>query len=736
MSSLHFRTCPLCEATCALEIEVKDDGAIGRIRGDRDDPWSKGYICPKGSTLKQLHEDPDRVRTPMVRGDDGELHPCTWDEAFAEVERRLVPIIEEHGRDAVAIYVGNPTVHNLSGVLYVRSLIKALGTKNMYSASTVDQRPKELSTGLMFGTPIAFAVPDLDRTDYLLILGANPWASNGSLATAPDWPGRLKGIQERGGRVVVVDPKRTKTAEEADEHVAIRPGTDAFLLMAMVNVLFDEGLVDLGDAASYVDDGDVETVRSLCAGFTPEAVSGACGIDAAVIRRLTREVAAAPSAAVYGRVGTCTQEFGTLCSWLVDVVNTLTGNLDRPGGVMFSNPAHGSGNTRGEPRVGRALRLVCHASRVRALPETLGELPVVCLAEEIDTPGEGQVRALVTVAGNPVLSTPNGGRLDAAMERLDLVVCVDPYLNETTRHADVLLPPPTALQRSHYDVAFWSFSMRNYAKYSAPILPMDDGQLEEWKILAKLALIAQGMGADADPAVVDDLMVDTMARQAGGFDVSSLAPRVGPERILDFMLRTGPYALTLDELMTHEHGLDLGALEPRLPDALRTPSGNVELAPQPIVDDVPRLRAALDRSTNGGFVLIGRRHLRSNNSWMHNVNVLVKGKPQCTLQVNPADAERVGIADGGSAKVSSRVGAVVADVEVTDAVMPGVVSLPHGWGHDAPGVQMSIASNHAGVNSNLLADEELVDVISGNAVLNGIPVELAPVRDAAPVPAS
>jgi anaerobic selenocysteine-containing dehydrogenase len=524
--------------------------------------------------------------------------------------------------------------------------------------------------------------------------------------------------------VVVVDPKRTKTAEEADEHIPIRPGTDAFLLMAMVNVLFDEGLVDLGDAASYVD--AVEEVRALCADFTPEAVAAGCGIDASVIRRLTREVAAAPSAAVYGRVGTCTQEFGTLCSWLIDVVNTLTGNLDRPGGVMFSKPAHGSGNTRGEPRVGRALRLGRHNSRVRGLPETLGELPVVCLAEEIDTAGPGQVRALFTVAGNPVLSTPNGGRLDTAMDTLDLVVCVDPYLNETTRHAHVVLPPPSALQRSHYDLAFWSFSMRNYAKYSAPVLPLEDGQLEEWKILAKLALIAQGMGADADVAVVDDLMLDALVRSAGGFDVSVLAPRVGPERILDFMLRTGPYALTLDELMAHEHGLDLGALEPRLPDALRTPSGNVDLAPQPMVDDVPRLRAALSRHTNGGFVLIGRRHLRSNNSWMHNVNVLVKGKPQCTLQVNPDDAARVGLSDGGSAKVSSRVGAVVADVEITDAVMPGVVSLPHGWGHDLPGVQMSIASKHAGVNFNLLADDESFDVISGNAVLNGIPVEVVP----------
>jgi anaerobic selenocysteine-containing dehydrogenase len=720
----HFRTCPLCEATCALEIDIKDDGSIGRIRGDREDPWSQGYICPKGSTLKQLHEDPDRVRTPMVRGADGELHPATWDEAFAEVERRLVPIIEEHGRDAVAMYVGNPTVHNLSGLLYFKPLAKAIGTKNVYSASTVDQRPKEISTGLMFGTPIAFAVPDLDRTDYLLILGANPWASNGSLATAPDWPGRLKGIQERGGRVVVVDPNRTKTAEEADEHIAIRPGADAHLLMAMVHVLFDEDLVDLGGASEYVDGLDV--VRDLAAAFTPEAVAGVCSIDADTIRRLARELAAAPTAAVYGRVGTCTQEFGTLCSWLVDVLNTLTGNLDRPGGVMFSKPAAGSGNTRGETRVGRAIKLGRHQSRVRSLPETFGELPVVCLAEEIDTPGEGQVRALFTVAGNPVLSTPNGARLDAAMDTLDLVVCVDPYINETTRHADVLLPPPSPMQRSHYDIGFWSFSMRNYAKYSAAILPLEDGQLEEWKILAKLALIAQGMGAGADASVADDLMVQTLARQAGGFDVSLLEPRVGPERLLDLMLRTGPYELTLDELIQHTHGLDLGALEPRLPDALRTPSGNVELAPEPIVEDVPRLRAALDRGTNGGFVLIGRRHLRSNNSWMHNVNVLVKGKERCTLQVHPDDAARVGVSDGGSAKVSSRTGTVLAPVEVTDAMMPGVVCLPHGWGHDLPGVQMSVAVNHAGVNSNLLADEELFDQLSGNAVFNGIPVEVAP----------
>jgi anaerobic selenocysteine-containing dehydrogenase len=723
----HFRTCPLCEATCGLEIEIGDDGSIGRIRGDREDPFSHGFICPKGSTLKQLHEDPDRLRAPLVRGDDGALHPVTWDAAFAEIERRLVPIMEEHGRDAVAVYLGNPNVHNLAGTTYIRPLIRALGTTNVYSASTVDQRPKEISSGLLFGTMISWPVPDLDRTSYLLMLGANPFESNGSLATAPDWPGRLRAIKERGGRFVVVDPKRTKTADEASEHVPIRPGTDAQFLMAMVQVLFAEGLVDLGAAGTYVN--GVADVERAARDFSPDAVGPLCGIDPETIRRLARELAAAPAAAVYGRIGTCTQEFGTLASWLVDVLNVLTGNLDRPGGAMFAKPAAGGGNTHGAPRYGKGVRLGRRHSRVRGLPESYGEFPVVCLAEEIDTPGDGQVRALVTIAGNPALSTPNGGRLQQAMASLDFMVSVDPYLNETTRHADVVLPPPSALQRSHYDLAFWQFSLRNYANYSAPVLPLGDGDMEEWKILAKLALIAQGMGAEADPAVADDLVIRTMAQQAGRDPdevVAELAPRVGPERMLDFMLRTGPYELTLDELVEHPHGVDLGALEPRLPDMLRTPSGMVELAPEPLVADVERLRASLSRAANGGFVLIGRRQLRSNNSWMHNVNVLMKGKARCTLQVSPADADRLGLDDGGSAKVASRVGVVVAPVEITDTLMPGVVSLPHGFGHDLPGVQMEVARAHAGVNSNILADEALFDILSGNAVLNGIPVEVAP----------
>ena len=733
-----FRTCPLCEATCGLELTLRD-GAVTRIRGDSHDVFSHGFICPKGTTLGHLHDDPDRLRGPMVRRDGG-LQAATWEEAFAEVARRLPPIIEGHGRDAVAVYIGNPSVHNLSGMLYSRPLLRALGTRNVFSASTVDQRPKEISSALMFGTMVTHAVPDLDRTSYLLLLGANPFESNGSLATAPDWPGRLRGIRGRGGRVVVVDPKRTRTAAHASEHVPIRPGTDAQFLMATVHTLFAEGLVDLGDGVRDLVAG-VDVVEGLARDFAPEAVAPLCGIDAATIRRLARALAAAPGAAVYGRTGTCTQEFGTVTSWLVDVLNVLTGNLDRPGGAMFAKPAAGAPNTLGGPRYGRETRIGRWRSRVRGLPESFGELPVACLAEEIETPGERQVRALITIAGNPALSAPNSGRLQRTLGSLELMVCVDFYVNETTRHADVLLPPPSPLARGHYDLAFYLFAMRNVANYSPPVFPPEPGQLDEWQILSKLALIAQGLGADADPALVDDAAVRALVGHAvvdphspfhgrSTDDVlAELAPRTGPERTLDFMLRAGPYQLRLDTLLESPHGVDLGPLQPRLPEVLRTPSGMIELAPEPLVADVARLRASLARAHDedeGGLVLIGRRHLRSNNSWMHNVGTLVKGKARCTLQVNPADAARIGLDDAGAARVSSRTGTLVAPVELTDAVAPGVVSLPHGWGHDLEGVAMAVAQAHPGVNSNLLADDELYDELSGNAVLNGIPVKVAP----------
>ena len=749
MARTAFRTCPLCEAGCGLEVTLRD-GADGeevvRIRGDRDDVFSHGYVCPKGSTLKQLHEDPDRLRRPLVRR-DGVHVEVSWDEAFEEIERRLLPVLDRHGRDACAAYIGNPTAHNLAGLLYGKAVLRALGSTNVFSASTVDQRPKEISAALMFGGGLTIPVPDVDRTDFLLMLGANPFASNGSLATAPDWPGRLEALVERGGTLVVVDPRRTRTAEMASDWVAIRPGSDAYLLMALVQVLVADDLVDLGACADLVT-GVVE-VADLCAPFTPEAVAAATGLDPDRIRRLAHDLAAAPAACVYGRIGTTTAEFGTLTSWLVDVLNVLTGNLDRPGGAMFTRAAAGASNTRGTPRVGRAVQLHRRRSRVRGLPETMGELPVVALAEEIDTPGEGQVRALLTIAGNPVLSTPNAGRLDAALAGLECMVSVDIYLNETTRHADVILPVPSALQKSHYDVALLQLALRNVANYSEAILPLDPGQPSEWEVMARLALVLQGAGAGADPALVDDLMADALVRGAVADETSpvhgrdpdellaALAPRRGPERLLDLMLRTGPYGdgfgarpdgLSLDLLVDHPHGIDLGALEPRLPDVLRTPDGMIDLAPEVLVADVARLQAGLDGRRDHRFVLIGRRHLRSNNSWMHNVRVLVKGKPRCTLQLHPDDAEELGLHPGDPAVVRSRVGEVVIPVEVTDAIRPGVVSIPHGWGHDRPGARLSVAREHAGVNSNLLADEELFDPVSGNAVLNGIPVDVAAAR--------
>ena len=727
-----FRTCPLCEAGCGLEITLRPAASgvgeeVARIRGDRDDVYSKGFICPKGSTLKQLHEDPDRRRRPLVRR-EGELVEASWEEAWAAVDAGLRSVIDTHGRDAVAVYLGNPNAHNIGSLIYSSALLKALGTTSVYSASTVDQRPKEVSAGLMFGG-FTIPVPDVDRTDFLLCLGANPFASNGSLATAPDWPGRLEAIIARGGEVVVVDPRRTRTAEAATQWLPIRPGTDALLLAALVVTIVEEGLAAPGRlAAEGLLAGYDDAVAAL-AGLTPEAVAGVTGIDAETTRDLARRLAAAPSAAVYGRMGTTTQQFGTLASWLVDVLNIVTGNLDRPGGAMFAKAAAGQANTRGTPGSGRGVRINRRQSRVRGLPETLGEFPVAALAEELDTPGDGQIQALITIAGNPVLSTPNGARLDAALANVGFMVSVDIYVNETTRHADVILPVPSPLQKPHYDLALLQLAIRNVANWSEPVLPLDDEQPDEWEVLAKLAAIGAGLGPDTEPTAIDDVVYATISQGSPPEVTDAVAEtgRRGPARLIDHMLRVGPYGLTLDDLLANPHGIDLGALEPRLPEALRTPSGQVEMAPEPIVADVARLRAALadtpDR--NGEFLLIGRRHLRSNNSWMHNIGVLVKGRPRCTVLVHPDDAARLGLAEGDPAVITSRVGSVVAPVELTDGIVPGVVSLPHGWGHGAEGTRLRVASEHAGVNANVLTDERDIDAVSGNAVLNGIPVELA-----------
>ena len=738
--TVHYRTCPFCEATCGLEVTLAEDRVVS-VRGDSADVFSRGFLCPKSQGLKQLNEDPDRLARPLVRR-DGELREASWEEAFAAVDEGLSRVLAQGGRDAVAVYIGNPAAHSLGPTLYGTPFLKALGSKNVYSASTVDQMPKQISAGLMFGGGLSVPIPDVDRTDHLLILGANPLVSNGSLLTAPNMRGRIRAIKERGGKVIVIDPRRTRTAEEASEHHFIRPGTDAHLLFAIAHVLLDERLTEPGPLAELAN--DAELLAELARPFTPEAAAAACGIEAEEIRRLARELAAAERAAVYARIGTTTQRFGTVSSWLVDVLNYLTGNLDREGGAMFALAAVAQRNAAGTGGSGKGVRIGRWASRVSDRPEVLGELPVVCLAEEIATPGEGQVRALVTIAGNPVVSTPDSAALEQAIEGLDFMVCVDIYVNETTRHADVVLPAPEPLAKSHYDTALYQLAIRSVANYSPALLAAPEGQPQEWEILLRLAAIAAGHGPEAEIEAWDELVLKTLIGRevalAGssieGRDAAAIAaalePRCGPERLLDLMIRVGPFGdgfgsdpegLTLEVLERNPHGVDMGAMRPRLPEVLRTPSGRIELAPPEILADLPRLQADLSAHRNGQMVLIGRRQLRSNNSWMHNLPALVKGKDRCTAQIHPADAERLGLADGASARVSSSVGELVAPVEITDEIMPGVISIPHGWGHSADGVRLAVAAEHPGVNSNLLAPVE-VDVPSGNAVLNGIPVEV------------
>ncbi|HKX74036.1 MAG TPA: molybdopterin-dependent oxidoreductase [Acidimicrobiia bacterium] len=730
MERVAYRTCPLCEATCGLEIEVVD-GKVKRIRGDRANPFSAGFICPKGSTLKQLHEDPDRLRHPLIREPEGHRR-ASWEEAFALVAERWEQVTGQYGRQAVAIYVGNPNVHQLDNTVGVRGLIRSLGTKNIFTASTVDQMPKHVAAGLMFGHPLNIPVPDLDRTNYLLMLGANPYESNGSLCTAPDFPGRMEKIRARGGKVVVVDPRRTKSAANADRWIPIRPGTDAALLLALANVIVTAGL-----ARDQVAAGKAEP---WVAPFLPEAVAGFTGVEAGQIRDLAIELATAPTAAVYGRIGTHTVTFGTLAAWAVDLLNILTGNLDRPGGAMFPYAAHLPARRKSRPfQTGR------WHSRVRQWGEVLGEFPVATMADEIETEGEGQVRFLITVAGNPVLTTPDSARLDAALAQLDFMVSVDPYLNETSRRADVVLPPPSALERSHYDLAFTGLSVRDYSAYSSPVF--ETGAMTEFEILVRLTGIALGMGAEADPDQLAEMALmgeiqkavsdpeSTIAGRDPGEIMALVSAGPWPERFLDLMLRTGhrgdgfganPEGLTLEVLKSQPHGIDFGPLEPRLEQLLTTSSGEIDLVPEPIVGDLPRLLEAVETSTSSDLVLIGRRQLRSANSWLHNVEVLMKGRERCTLLINPDDAVRLGLADGGRATVSSNVGKVEIIAEVTSDIAPGVVSIPYGWGHDQAGVQLSVAAAHPGVNTNLLTDSQAIDPLSGNAVLNGIPVTVAP----------
>ena len=712
MPHTHFRTCSLCEAMCGLAIEL-DGNRILSIRGDEEDVFSRGHICPKAVALKDLHEDPDRLRLPLLRrGSDWE--EIGWEAALDLAAERLLEVQRAHGRDAVAVYQGNPTVHNYGALLYGQMLVRALRTRSRFSATSVDQLPHMLASLLMFGHQLLLPVPDVDHTSFLLMLGANPLVSNGSLMTAPGIERRLRALRARGGRLVVVDPRRTETAAIADTHLAIRPGTDALFLLALLQVVFAEGLARPGRLAPMLS--GLDEVQAAVREFTPERVAAATGISATEVRSLARAFAAAPSAVAYGRVGVSTQELGGVCHWLLYVLNTVTGNLDRQGGAMFTRPAIDL-VALGD-RIGQRGHFAKGRSRVRGLPEFGGEWPAAVLAEEMETPGSGQIRAFVSLAGNPVLSTPNGARLERALAGLDFMVSVDPYLNETSRHAHLVLPPVSPLERDHYDLVFHLLAVRNTARYSPALFTPPADAREDWQILHGLARrIGAGKGSG---------LVSSWVTRAAG--------RLGPRGILALLLRTGPHGrglrpwgrgLTLKALEALAHGVDLGPLTSALPEALRTSDGHIALAPPVLMADLQRARARLAAAeSEGGLSLIGRRDLRSNNSWMHNSARLTKGPHACTLLMHPGDAAARGLLQGDRVDVRSRTGQVEAMLSVTDAMRPGVVSLPHGWGHHRPGTRLGVAAQRPGVSLNDVTDEGEVDTLCGTAVLNGVPVEV------------
>ncbi|WP_031468428.1 molybdopterin-dependent oxidoreductase [Sciscionella sediminilitoris] len=689
MSTTHLHSCTLCEATCGITVTVEDERVTG-VRGDPEDPRSRGYLCPKATALADIHADPDRLRTPLIRSGDG-WREAGWTEALDHAAAGLRAVRRED-RDALAVYHGNPGAHNLGAVLYGLPFYHALRTRNLYSASSMDQLPHMLAAWRMFGHQGLLPVPDVDRTELFVCIGANPLVSNGSILTAPNMRDRLAALRRRGGRLVVLDPRRTETAAKADEHLFIRPGTDALLLASLVRVLFEENLVRASKPLSQVD-----VLRAAVREFGPERTAPVTGIPAATVRALARELAASPRAVVYGRIGVSTQEFGGACSWLITAVNALTGHLDEPGGAMFALPAVDL--VPSAALIGQTGSTGTFRSRVRGLPEVAGELPVVALAEEIATPGPGRVRGLLTVAGNPALSSPDGSRLEAALPGLDFMVSVDPYLNETTRHANVILPPTVALERAHYELVMEHVAVRAVAKYSPAVFRRGPEQRHDWEILAGLATRVFA------------------GRLAGRLPVPP------PEVLVDLLLRRR--RLSLRKLRAHPHGIDLGGLAPRFPHRLYTADGTVHLAPQAFLADLPRLRERLEREA-ADLLLIGRRQLRDNNSWMHNSRRLVKGRPRCTLLVHPSDARRFGLADGQRARLRSRTGAVLVPVEVTESVMPGVVSLPHGWGHHRAGTRMRIAEEHAGVSLNDITDTTFYDELTGTAALSGLPVSLEP----------
>ena len=723
MATTVLRSCNLCEAGCGLKFEVEDNHIVA-VEPDENDPQSHGYVCPKGMAIADIHHDPDRLRRPVRRGPDGRFHEISWDDAFTLVGSRLREIRARHGADAIAVYFGNPLVHSYSGIIMLGSLLNAIGTRNRTGAGSQDTSPRFAASYYLYGNTLVTPVPDIDRTDYFLCIGANPAVSQGSAMIAPNVRARIRAIRDRGGKFVTVDPRFTETSKLADEHVFIRPGGDAAFLLAMVHALVEADRIDR-DALQRITTGWEEIERRLQA-FTPERTERLTGIAPGVTRRLALEFADAKRGVVYTRVGTCNNAYGTLATWANDVLNIAAGRLGVEGGAMFPEPAiDGSqfvklGGMNGHGR---------WRSRVRGLPETGCDLPASILAEEIETPGDGQVRAMVTVAGNPVLSTPNGRRLDRAMEQLEFVVAVDLYINETTRHADVILPPCWALAEDHSEPLSPGFSLRNTARWCPPVVRKDDGELADWEIMLRLA---QELGGGPTGMKWIDRALGVASRFGWKYD---------PQQTLDMLLRIGPHGdrflpwssgINLKKVQASPYGVDLGPARPGFRHRLQHKDGKIHLVAEPLMRALSELERELDdhltasnlATNNLDLLLIGRRELRTNNSWMHNVPALVSGRDRCVLYVHPQDAQRAGLRDSEPAMVESRVHSGVVPVRVTDEVMPGVVSLPHGWGHAASAEWQSVAGTHAGVSANDFTDDQRVESVVGQSILNGVPVRL------------
>jgi anaerobic selenocysteine-containing dehydrogenase len=697
----HHRACHLCEAICGVEIKTQGDQVLS-IKGDKQDPFSRGHICPKATALQDIHVDSDRLRQP-VKKVAGQWQQISWDEAYIAVAENLVQVQETRGNDTVAFYAGNPNVHNYGSMTHGGVLRKVLKTKNHFSATSLDQLPHQLTSLLMYGHQFLQPIPDIDRSQFMLIIGANPLASNGSIMTVPDVTKRLKSIQKRGGRFVVIDPRRTETAEIADQHHFIRPGSDAFLLMAMINTLFAEELVKTGHLEGRIQ--GVDAVQRASEGFTAELAAQQTGIEAEAIRQLARDMAQTEGAVCYGRMGVSVQVFGTLCQWAIQVINVLTNSLDVHGGAMVTAPAFGYV----KPGTSGAGHFDLFRSRVSHLPEFSGELPSAVLAEEILTEGDGQLRALITIAGNPVLSAPNGKEMDRALDDLDFMVSIDFYINETTRHADIILPPTGPLEHDHYDLAFHRLAVRNTTRYNPPVFEPGENSRHDWQIMNELsAKIAERKGVEFRPLPEPEKIV------AAGIERDYYSSSAGHE-----------LALTMDTIKAHAHGLDLGPLEPSLIGRLCTDSGNIVLDTDFILADIDRLRSVQASPAQGELLLIGRRHVRSNNSWMHNSRRLVKGKPRWQLLMHPNDLVAQGLDNNSLVTIQSRVGEVTTTVIASDEVMPGVVSLPHGWGHQRQGVKLAMASKQQGVSCNDLTDNKLIDPLTGNAAFNGVPVKVS-----------